>query len=140
VGKKDEAIRGLGCGRSSFAEPAALLETEVRHGEFPKWPGPTTGRYAVTIVTTRTALTSLELASVRSSGKQRIKQSTAPRRSRGVFRGPGPNAVRFSLTAIRDSRRVQSISQISSLGQTKRQKASSRIRSTLSALKLSLRL
>jgi hypothetical protein len=30
--------------------PASLLETEVRHGESPKWSGPTVGRYAVTVV------------------------------------------------------------------------------------------
>ena len=30
--------------------PASLLETEVRHGESPKWSGPTSGRYAVTVV------------------------------------------------------------------------------------------
>ena len=29
---------------------ASLLETEVRHGESPKWSGPTVGRYAVTVV------------------------------------------------------------------------------------------
>ena len=31
-------------------QPASLLETEVRHGESPKWSGPTAGRYAVTVV------------------------------------------------------------------------------------------
>src|SRR5258705_13596951 len=31
-------------------QPASLLETEVRHGESPKWSGPTVGRYAVTVV------------------------------------------------------------------------------------------
>ena len=30
--------------------PASLLETEVGHGESPKWSGPTSGRYAVTVV------------------------------------------------------------------------------------------
>jgi len=30
--------------------PTSLLETEVRHGESPKWSGPTVGRYAVTVV------------------------------------------------------------------------------------------
>ena|SRR5215471_14200260 len=45
--------------------PASLLETEVRHGESPRWSGPTTGRYAVSIVGYYTDRADLARAGVR---------------------------------------------------------------------------
>ena len=45
--------------------PASLLETEVRHGESPKWSGPTVGRYAVTVVGYYTDRPDLARAGVR---------------------------------------------------------------------------
>jgi len=45
--------------------PAALLETEVRHGESPKWSGPVFGRYAVTVVGYYTDRPALARAGVR---------------------------------------------------------------------------
>ena len=45
--------------------PALLLETEVRHGESPKWSGPTSGRYAVTVVGYYTDRADLARAGVR---------------------------------------------------------------------------
>jgi hypothetical protein len=45
--------------------PASLLETEVQHGESPKWSGPTSGRYAVTVVGYYTDRPDLARAGVR---------------------------------------------------------------------------
>ena len=60
--------------------PASLLETEVRHGESPKWPGPTSGRYAVTVVGYYTDRPDVARAGVpRSSGETRTRRSAAPR-------------------------------------------------------------
>ncbi len=43
----------------------AWMETEVRHGESPKWSGPTFGRYAVTVVGYYTDRPNLARAGVR---------------------------------------------------------------------------
>jgi hypothetical protein len=45
--------------------PASLLDTEVRHGESPTWSGPTSGRYAVTVVGYYTDRADLARAGVR---------------------------------------------------------------------------
>src|SRR5262245_1056057 len=71
-----------------IARPASLLETEVRHGESPKWSGPTSGRYAVTVVgyyTDRPDVARAGVAKVEWQAKDKAKRRAEMLALRAAF-------------------------------------------------------